>query len=705
MRTVARALVTAAVTGVGVVSAVTPTAAAPPPASAPYSCGIRGNTTIGGTFGDAGLIGWQSDKDGVVACLGGSFYVRDGKNATYGYGAYDNSPTRWTLADGYLPASVTAFHRSGASVTITNFGDKVTLGDHAYVVVYSRVRVANPTAHAVSLDPEPTEGLVPLSHAATSVPAHSSVDHDYAVAADRFGGTYAWPSDSALTGTGGFAGHYAHMRSYWNGQLATITALDTLPDRKLVDAYKSGFIYTQIIRDGNKLTTGENNYDEEFSHDVIGIYASLLTEGYFADAHALLTRARYVIGSQRQYDDGVWKYPWLWALYLQKSGDTAFVKANFAAGGPQGADTPSIEATAHQIAAARTGPGGIIEATNDIDANGLWTIDDYSALMGLASYRWLAQQVGNTTEARWAAAEYTSLLAAVNKTLTATITRYHLNYLPCSMTAPNDDNRCSNPEDANWAAPFLFGRWAWDGYLFGAKISGPGASLIDATYTYGFKRLAGKLPADTFGGYSPDFYSTGYNAGYGSWGLASSAHRDQGIDGYEFMIEASQSGPYSWWESSGFPNPGSPWQGVHPGDGQGSAPHAWGIANANKVLLDSLVAQRGDGALIVGRGVPDSWVRPGKRIALSNFPTTGGHRIGVDVRTAGRSVTLRLATTSVAGTAGSSDRRSGPVLFQLPAFVRNIASASTGSVDQATGTVTISATTRSVIVVLRHAVS
>ena len=36
------------------------------------------------------------------------------------------------------------------------------------------------------------------------------------------------------------------------------------------------------------------------------------------------------------------------------------------------------------------------------------------------------------------------------------------------MTEPNTANRCANAEDANWAAPFLFGRWAWDGYLFGA---------------------------------------------------------------------------------------------------------------------------------------------------------------------------------------------------------------------------------------------
>jgi len=46
---------------------------------------------------------------------------------------------------------------------------------------------------------------------------------------------------------------------------------------------------------------------------------------------------------------------------------------------------------------------------------------------------------------------------------------------------------------------------------------------------------------------------------------------------------------------------------------------------------------------------------------------------------------------------------SGPVAFELPAFVNNIATASAGTVDQGTGTVTVAAGTRSVTVVLAHA--
>jgi hypothetical protein len=112
------------------------------------------------------------------------------------------------LADGYLPALVTTFHRDGARISITNFGDKVSIGGHAYVAIYSRVQVSNPTGQALSVDPQASAGLIPLNSASDTVPAHGTVNHDYVVAADRFGGSYPWPSVSALAGAGGFDQHF-----------------------------------------------------------------------------------------------------------------------------------------------------------------------------------------------------------------------------------------------------------------------------------------------------------------------------------------------------------------------------------------------------------------------------------------------------------------------------------------------------------------
>ena len=685
----AAAAMTLAVGGFATISGAAPPVAQSDKMSSagqPYGCGPQSDFTIYGTFGDAGLIGWLGDQDGVVTCLGGSFYVRDGKYVTLGYGVYDYSPTRWDDVDGYLPAQASSFTRNGASVVITNFGDKVIFGGHPYVVVYGRVTVHNPTSRPVNIDPQPTPGLVPLNAEPDTVAPGATVHHDYAVAADRFGGTYPWPSDAALAAAGGFDQHFTHMAAFWNRQLSRIASL-SLPDPTLVDAYKAGFIETQIIRDGDHLNTGENGYDTEFSHDVIGILANLFTQGYFSDAHALLLRAGTVIGTETEYADGRWTYAWPWAIYLLKTGDLSFVKTSFYSG--QSPSAPSIMSTAHAIAADRTGPGGIMKKTDDIDANGYWTIDNYEALMGLAAYRYLAQRVGDASEVKWAASEYQSLLASTNQTLRTTITSNHLTYLPCSMVEPNTANRCANPADANWAAPFLFGRWAWDGQLFGAFVNGPGLDLIDATYDYGFARLAGKLPANTFGGYPSDFWSTAYNAGYGEWALASRDHRSQGISSYQWMIANDQSGPYSWWESSTNPNPASPWVGVHPAGGQGSAPHAWGMANANKVLLDSVAAQASNGTLVVGRGVPNEWLTGDRSLAVSNFPTSDGNRISLIITSSGRQVTLSW-----------KGRPGGTVDFEAPEFVDNIARATTGTVNESAGIVACSPAAHSVTVTL-----
>jgi hypothetical protein len=676
--------------------------AAPGTASASPAAGSAGGGTpypcaaSGGPNADASALGWLGNGQGATACLGGSFYVPNGIDTAHGFGVYNDSPTTWANADGYLPALVTSFTADGARVSITNFGDKVVIGGHPYVAIYSRVAVHNPGSRPVTVDPQPSPGLTPLDAAPDQVAPGATVNHDYVVAEDRFGGSYAWPAAAQLAAAGSWQEHFAHMRAFWDGQLAQIAQLN-LPDPRLADAWKSGFIYTQIDRSGDALDTGTNGYHQEYEHDVVGILANLFNEGAFSDAHALLDETDTVVGTNTQYSDGTWDYPWLWAVYIQKTGDTRFLAQRFAQPGPDGASAqPSIETAARDIAAARTGPGGIIGETNDIDANGYWVSDNYEALLGLASYEYLAKIMGDTAEEQWAASELSSLQQAVNATLSQTISANGLDYIPCSMVQPNDDNRCSNPEDANWAAPGVYFNWAWNGYLLGVSTPGPDggsmSSWLDKTLSYGFGRAKGLLPADTFGGYPGEgFYSTAYNAAYGAWGLGSNDYRDEGIRSYEFLISNDQAGPYAWWEGSTAPSATTPWIGNHPAGGGGSSPHSWGIAMGDLGLLDSLVSLRADGSLIVGRGVPSSWAFGGHPVTVSGFPAGPGRRVGVTITGKGTTVTLRL-----------TGKPAGPVAFELPAFVGNIAAASSGTIDQAAGSVTVPAGTGSVTVALRH---
>jgi hypothetical protein len=149
--------------------------------------------TLGAFVGDgatASAIGWAGNSQGVPTCLGASFVVQDDLYRHYGFGIYDGSPTTWADASGWLPAQTTTFHRGPALVAITEFADRDVIAGHAYVAVYCRVDVTNPTATPLMADPGASPGLVTLDAAPDLVAPHRSVDHDYVVASDRFGGSY-----------------------------------------------------------------------------------------------------------------------------------------------------------------------------------------------------------------------------------------------------------------------------------------------------------------------------------------------------------------------------------------------------------------------------------------------------------------------------------------------------------------------------------
>ena len=613
-------------------------------------------------------FGWDGDYDAAIANPGGSFYVRDGKNIRVGFGIFNGSPPpsyKWYLENGYLPCLITEFERQGCAVKIFNFADRVGIRSRDYVVAYSRVSITNPTGQTSQLRPEPSKELLALSAPPAPIHPGKTAIFDYAIAIDRFGQKHRWPSDQELRDAGSFDSHHAHMTQHWEERLGDIVQLRT-PDPQLNDAFKAAYIYTHIVKDGYRLHVGENGYDRIYSHDCTGTTTTLFLLGCYREATQFLEN----VPSDEWYHDARWKLAWPFAVYLLKTGDKAAVEAHFG----------RIKTAARTIGPDRTGPGRIMKITDDIDSKGCWTVDNWSALTGLSAYRFLCLELGQNQEAQWAQHEYEDLLDCLNKVVSATLQQHGLNYLPVSPVEPNDANRCRVADDANWAAQFFFGRWAWDAWLMGGSQRGINLDLIDATYDYGFARLAkAGRPPGTFGGYGERTYCSSYNAAYGGAALRGRKHRTAGVEAFRFMIDHSQSGPYAWWESCANPIPW-PWQGEHPAHGAGSCPHIWGQISAVKVLLESVVAEFFDGRILIGRGVPNAWLLSGKAIEAANVPIRNNHRLDLKIeRTGPREVTLTL----------SGDEPGKQVLFNLPLFAGNIASASAGAVDRQEGCVTI----------------
>jgi hypothetical protein len=91
------------------------------------------------------------------------------------------------------------------------------------------------------------------------------------------------------------------------------------------------------------------------------------------------------------------------------------------------------------------------------------------------------------------------------------------------------------------------------------------------------------------------------------------------------------------------------------------------MAGADKVLFHSIVAQAADGSLLVGRGIPDAWLGRSP-ISVDNFPSTDGRRLGVRITANGPSVSLTV----------DGHLPPGRILFELPAFVDDVAATSAG---------------------------
>jgi len=85
-----------------------------------------------------------------------------------------------------------------------------------------------------------------------------------------------------------------------------------------------------------------------------------------------------------------------------------------------------------------------------------------------------------------------------------------------------------------------------------------------------------------------------------------------------------QSAPLAWWEMAVSYKYKNILTTKVITDAWGSIPNAWSVANCNKVLINSLIAEKYDGTLIVGRGIPRDWLKGTNHIAVTNYPTGKG---------------------------------------------------------------------------------
>ncbi|NUP48249.1 MAG: hypothetical protein HOW97_13195 [Catenulispora sp.] len=734
------------------------------PAVAPNSCGNSSLPNAYGTnfptpsdpygqgYSNQTALGWDGNYWPVFQYLSGSFFARGVPTtynsggttlcgAMYSFSIYHTGGNRgaqsvtWTQEAGYLPAMTTSFTSGSVAVSIKEFENKSTVGGNPVGVVYTRVSVTDNGSSAITLDPGGSgPNLVRLtSSSLNTVQPGATSNHDYVVAVDNFGSGAALPTGSTLSANvPDFATADGQMAAYWNGRIGE-TASFSLPNVSLpntgglanpgtamTNAYKAGTVYSLMMQIGKAQFSAANNYFWELNHDVPGELNARLETGDYHDAQNLLLTAR--ISQAENYDehganwyyDGDWKTPSSWAYYLAKTNDTAFVAQYFhddSGGSSQWG--PSLYTIMHGIYQGQLASDGALATSFDNDSSGRWLFDDYSALQGLAAYKYIATRIGNTAEAQYADGAYTKLLNAVNTLLARNESANGFSYLPCELTVPNSSNRCNTYNDANWASPVWVGQNQWSTTLMGGTLSGVAGdpAQSDAMYKWGFARLsANGLPYPTFGAFNG--YSTAYNTAYANNGLYGTSYRDLPITSYAWQIATTTGGPNAWWEANGTgPDSGNPWIGNHAGPEFGACPYAWPISAQQEGLLQSIVAEgltaTGSGPytytkpLIIGRGVPNAWIANGQTVSVGNLTTSydvnSGARstYGVSISTSTSSGT-RVITVNLTGTLPG-----GAVSVQLPVFTSvGVTAVSGGSYNSSTHSVSVNSGTTSVTITL-----
>lgn len=592
-----------------------------------------------------GITGWEGDSCPVLVTQRGAFYARLGEVFCRFGIADETGALTWENAEGYLPCLVSSFEAGEVKVSISHFCNRVSISGNDFSLLYSRISKTNTGGSAVELPAAPSAELVRLNGAPGKIGPGETQVEDFVTAVDRFGQDVPWPDAGARKQAGSLDENYVRMRDYWNGRLAEVAQFEKLPDQRLAEAFKAGHIYQLIVMEGLQMNVGVNAYREEFSHDTIGMVATLIQTGDLDVGRRILDVNRARLVAPLDYPDGDYKYPWPWAVYLLKSGDVEFVRSNFTV----------IRAIMRASASQATGPGGIMRLSCALDHPSHWLVDNWSMLTGLASYRVIAERLGEEEEVRWAVETYDKLLDACNACIAEVSEREGINYLSAFMLGPYKDRPARDNTSAGWATALHMGRWPWEGWMLGARQDGIMLDNIDSTYDYGFQQSSAVLPPHSFGGF--DGWCTSYNAGFGFAGLRGDRYRAEGIRAYQWMIDNGMNGPYSWWESSREPAEDSDWQpGRHPARGTGSCPHMWGDSFSRKILLNSLVDEFADGRVIIGRGVPEEWLEPGQEIRISNVLLQDRRRFGFHMTCDDESVRIIF----------TGDHPAGEIVLDLP---------------------------------------
>jgi hypothetical protein len=588
---------------------------------------------------------------------------------------------QWSLANEYLPSPVSIWSKDGIEFRIQHFGEKI-LNDSVNAV-YSRIILTNKEKNnrkvrlllnGVNVSErcfplgnfkmkKESDGLMSLE---VMLSSNETARYDFISPAN------GQSSKNALFSAGTFDDRFKEMAKAIDSKIEELTHPTELPDDRLVKLWKSSqpFMWHATVKtpeDYEQRGSGGNvygfyQYDRVFDHDVPNMVIQYIIEGYWEIAEKIMAGATYERLSKgtlerERYLDAIPKYIITMAQYLLTTGNKDYFTQDI---------LKKIKRCAHvlhdlrikQLDESLKGKGayGLLEKSFTLDngSNHL-VVDNFAALHGLVSYEYICQQLGDLQEAKWARAEMIDLNNCLNDAIELSMKQKDSNWYNACFSFDWNERLLSGP--GNWfGTTMMMSTFPWNAYLKGFNLDGAWKDHFDSSIEKWLQQSRNfGNPEGSFGAWWSAKYGAIYNTGMGMQLLYSDKYRTKVAQSIEWLLD-NMTVPYYWAESFHAPDSKGDWTRPE------TDLETWGLGFMRQALVQICVSPVVDGSLIIGRGIPDYWLKNGENISWKNLQINDGKKLDMQITRNGKTLEISF----------DGDSPKGNYLIDIPMCMNNI---------------------------------
>ena len=628
---------------------------------------------------------------------------------------------KWYYEEGYLPCIVSEWQAGELVVSIRHFANRIL--NNSATAVYTRVALSNTAGKTKSVKlmvnaPEFYEvplGIAPSFSDSSSmeftqnIELNKTVTFDFATVADK-----EVPTNSII-GAGTYNENYSLMSKYYNNRISKVAHTVSLPVPDLVNMQKSMLItiWQSVVQNKDFQMVNENistqhttypndleirtsaynpfalyTYDRQFSHDLTCIADYLMRAGDFELVKKVISGKYYnklnaVYDGKNEYGDQLGQYPLPFAEYLMATNDISFFTPEV---------MKNLKICAKNIHNARVFTDkefpGLLKPSRDFEnrPSDILLADSWAGLHGLQSYKYICDKLREKAESDWALAEMKDLNNCINNALKTTMERKKTDYYFGAFS----DSTLRNYITISWV-PYsaALSTFPWGAYLKGFEFGGVWKDYFDASIKQCKNELKKiNIPEGSWSTWwLEEFYGSAYVASASGQLLASEEYRTETIKSVEFLLN-NQCSPFRW--SEAFNNGYGDWSPTEIPPQNYSNWTNFGPSFTLMALQQACISVKTDNTVIIGRGIPNYWLKQGEKIEWGNVYVNNNKTLGFIISRKADEITLTL----------KGDIQDGNIIFNLPVFKNNIRTVSAGVANIGKGTVTIKPSTRSVIVKL-----